>query len=120
MHEIVQPMMEFRGQIKLYHWKTSSFARHKGTDKFLEKYDKLFDEFVEVMSGYRNEKVQDNFTVSYKKLTDATAENYVIKFRGWVCNKLPTFLYEHETDLMNLKDEILANTNRLLYLMRLK
>ena len=120
MHEIVQPMMEFRGQIKLYHWKTSSFSRHKGTDNFLEKYDKIFDEFVEVMSGSRNEKVHDNFTVSYKKLTDITAENYVIKFRDWVKNKLPTLLYEHETDLMNLKDEILANTNRLLYLMRLK
>tara|TARA_A100001015_G_scaffold274727_1_gene331347 strand:+ start:2356 stop:2718 length:363 start_codon:yes stop_codon:yes gene_type:complete len=120
MHEIVKPMMEFRGQIKLYHWKTSSFARHKGTDKFLEKYDKLFDEFVEVMSGYRNEKIHDTFSVTYKKLTDATAEAYVIKFRDWVCHKLPTFLFEHETDLLNLKDEILANTNRLLYLMRLK
>ena len=120
MHEIVQPMMEFRGQIKLYHWKTSSFSRHIGTDKFLEKYDKLFDEFVEVMCGHRNERVQDNFTVSYKKLTDATAENYVIKFRDWICQKLPSLLYEHETDLMNLKDEILSNTNKLLYLMRLK
>jgi len=38
MHEIIKPMMEFRSQIKLYHWKTSSFSRHKGTDKFLEKF----------------------------------------------------------------------------------
>ena len=80
----------------------------------------LFDEFVEVMSGYRNEKVQDNFAVHYKRLTDSTAEAFVIKFRDWVCHKLPDLIYEQETDLMNLKDEILANTNRLLYLMRLK
>jgi len=120
MHDIVRPMMEFRGQIKLYHWKTSSFSRHKGTDKFLEKYDKLLDEFVEVLSGCRNEKIHDSFSVNYKKITDSTAEGFVIKFRDWVSNKLPALLYEHESDLMNLKDEILANTNRLLYLFRLK
>ena len=72
------------------------------------------------MSGSRNQKVHDSFTVTYKKITDTTAETFVVKFRDWICQKLPALIYEHETDLMNLKDEILANTNRLLYLMRLK
>ena len=120
MEKIVKPMMEFRGQVKLYHWKTSSFARHKGTDKFLEKFDKLIDEFVEVLSGSRGEKVTDNFSIKFKTLTDKTAENYLKTFRDWVSEKLPTFLHEHETDLLNLKDEILANVNRLLYLFSLK
>lgn len=120
MHQIVKPMMEFRDQIKLYHWKTSSFARHKGTDKFLEKFDKLLDEFVEVLTGCRNEKVNDNFSVKFVLLTDRTAEGYVISFRDWISNNLPGLLYDHETDLLNLKDEILANVNRLLYLFRLK
>ena len=120
MHEIVKPMMEFRNQIKLYHWKTSSFARHKGTDKFLEKFDSLLDQFIEVLSGCRNEKVPDSFTVKFTTLTDKNAETYLQNFGSWVSEKLPTFLYEHETDLLNLKDEILANVNRLIYLFRLK
>ena len=120
MHDIVKPMMEFRGQIKLYHWKTSSFARHKGTDKFLEKFDNKLDEFVEVLSGNRGEKVHDSFTIKFKTLTDKTAEKYVMDFREWVSDKLPSLLGEEETDLMNLKDEILANLNRLLYLFTLK
>lgn len=120
MHDIVKPMMEFRGQLKLYHWKTSSFARHKGTDKFLEKFDDKLDEFVEVMSGSRGEKVHDSFTLKFKTLTDKNAENYVKGFRDWVSGKLPELLHEHETDLLNLKDEILANVNRLLYIMTLK
>ena len=120
MHEIIKPMMEFRSQIKLYHWKTSSFSRHKGTDKFLEKFDNILDEFVEVLSGCRNEKVHDSFTIKFVSLTDKTAEEYVIKFRDWVSEKLPNLIYDYETDLLNLKDEILANVNRLLYLFRLK
>lgn len=120
MHEIVKHMMEFRAQIKLYHWKTSLYARHKGTDKFLEKFDKLLDQFIEVLSGCRNEKVHDSFNIKLVSLTDKNAEKYLADFRSWVSEKLPTFLYEHETDLLNLKDEILANVNRLIYLFRLK
>jgi hypothetical protein len=120
MHDIVKPMMEFRDQIKLYHWKTNSFARHKGTDKFLEKFDDKLDEFVEVLSGSRSEKVHDSFTIKFKPLTDKNAEKFVMDFRDWVSNKLPDLLHEHETDLLNLKDEILANLNRLLYVMTLK
>ena len=120
MTSIVEPMMEFRNQIKLYHWKTSSFARHKGTDKFLEKFDKLFDEFIEVLTGSRGEKISDSFSVKFVQVTDKTASGYVKSFREWLTESLPTLLFEHETDLSNLRDEILANTNRLLYLFELK
>jgi len=120
MHEIVQPMMQFRNQIKLYHWKTSSFARHKGTDKFLEKFDKLLDEFMEVLSGSRMEKIPDNFSVKFTQLSDGKAIGYLEGFRDWISNTLTGLLFEHETDLLNLKDEILANVNRLIYLFQLK
>ena len=36
--------------------------------------DLIGDEFVEVLSGSRNEKVHDAFTVTYNKLKDAAAE----------------------------------------------
>lgn len=120
MQPIVKYMMEFRDQIKLYHWRTTSYSRHKATDEFIEAFDTKIDEFVEVLMGGRNQKNNDTFNMQFVTLNEATAEPHVIKFRDWVKDTLPTHLHEHETDLLNLKDEILALVNRMLYLFRLK
>jgi len=40
-----------RDQIKLYHWQTLSFSRHKATDAVIEKLDGLIDSFAEVYFG---------------------------------------------------------------------
>ena len=62
MKEIVSSLLGFRNQIKLYHWKTQIYSKHKASDDFLEKMDGLIDKFVEVMIGSRGAKVIENFT----------------------------------------------------------
>ena len=42
---------QMREQIKLYHWQTHLYSRHKATDDVLETLDKTIDEFVEVYMG---------------------------------------------------------------------
>ena len=37
--------------IKLYHWKTRSFAQHEATDKLYDSLNKHTDEFIEVLIG---------------------------------------------------------------------
>ncbi len=43
--------LEVRTQIKLYHWQTRSYARHKATDRFIETFEPLVDRFVEAAQG---------------------------------------------------------------------
>jgi hypothetical protein len=119
MQYIIKQLIEFREQIKLYHWRTTSYARHKATDEFIENFDPKVDEFVEVLMGGRNEKNTDDFSVSFITLREEAAESHIIGFRDWVNYTLPRHIHNHETDLLNLKDEILALVNRLLYLFRL-
>jgi len=40
-----------RSQIKLYHWQTYQFARHKATDDLITALDELMDSYVEVYMG---------------------------------------------------------------------
>ena len=49
--EIVCLMMTLRDQIKIYHWQTMSFPRHKATDELVGKLDDNIDKFVEVYMG---------------------------------------------------------------------
>jgi hypothetical protein len=40
--------LNLRDHIKLYHWQTSSFARHRATDDVLKSLDDHIDLFVEI------------------------------------------------------------------------
>lgn len=120
MEKIIGNFLVFRNQIKLYHWKTKSEPRHEATDEFLEKFDKKTDQFVEEMIGKRDKDIKDKFDISFTTLNDVTAKKYVIEFRDWISETLPTLIEEDETNLMNLKDEILGDVNKLIYLFRFK
>ena len=48
---IIQFFFTMRDQIKLYHWSTVSYARHKATDEVIERLDKNIDRFTEVFIG---------------------------------------------------------------------
>lgn len=49
--EVVLFFMEMLTTIKLYHWKTRSYAQHKATDELHERIQGNVDKFVEVMLG---------------------------------------------------------------------
>ena len=42
---------QLREQIKLYHWQTHSYARHKATDDVITALDETIDEYVETYMG---------------------------------------------------------------------
>ena len=118
MNKIVTPLLEFKNQLKMYHWTTTVDSKHKNSDKLIGEMDELIDEFVEVLSGSRDKKPSFVVKLELKKMTDAGILKYLEKFRVWLSDDLTSLLKEHETDLMNLKDEMIGAINRGLYLLR--
>ena len=49
--KIVTEFLQTLNMIKLYHWKTESYAAHKATDELHEHLSKNIDQFVEVLMG---------------------------------------------------------------------
>ena len=49
--EILNVFMQMLTTIKLYHWKTSSYAQHKATDELYTNLNTNIDSFVEIMLG---------------------------------------------------------------------
>lgn len=118
--EIILPLLQFRNQIKMYHWKTPTYSKHRASDDFLKKMDEHIDKFIEVMSGGREERPLEITYLEFRSLSDKSIIGYIKEFRGWLLTELPGLLYEHETDLLNLKDEILAEVNQGMYLLSMK
>jgi hypothetical protein len=120
MDQIVSVMMEFNDQIKLYHWKTKSYARHKASCKFLKLFQDNLDRLVETFMGARDKRVYDAFDLKFENLDDKTVIEYVKNFRIFLQKEFPRLVEKKDTDLLNIRDEILADVNRMLYLFTLK
>jgi hypothetical protein len=112
---------EMRGQIKLYHWQTHSFAQHKATDDLLDSLDKAIDEYVEVYMGHYGRPKMTSRNNSYK--LQNLNEKGMIKFLkdciGYLQGPLVKKLKATDTELVNLRDEMLADLNQVMYLFTL-
>lgn len=115
---IVTAMMEIRDQIKVYHWQTKSFARHKATDDFVTTLDGLIDSFVEVYMGkYGRPKVSGS--IKLHNFSESAAKSFVAKQTAFLSKVLPRKLKSTDTDLLNIRDEVLALVNKTNYLFTL-
>jgi hypothetical protein len=101
-----------------------AYPRHIATDELVTKLDTNIDQFVEVYIGkYGRSKVADkNAVITLHNLTEAGAVRLVnssIKYLQGPLTKVLKGLAGSE-DLANIRDEMVADLNQLLYLFTLK
>lgn len=114
--------LHFETNVKLYHWMTRSYPRHVASDKLHEKLLELSDKFVEVYIG----KYQRPSSLNKKDL-QLPLDNYndkdIIAFLDRVSKYLTKdifrFISNDDTELVNIRDEILAEINQAKYLFTL-
>jgi hypothetical protein len=116
--DIVMRMLTIRNQVKLYHWQTGSFARHKATDDLTASLDTNIDAFVESYMGkYGRPKVSGS--IKLHNFSDAAARAFVATQTTYLTKVLPKSIRKEDTDLLNLRDTILGDLNKVLYLFTL-
>jgi len=110
-------------QIKTYHIQTRSYAEHKALGDLYETLDDLIDDFLETYAGRHNElpKGQDlaeGTPVNYANNAELIA--FLDRVVGFLENDVPYSLEPTDTELLNIRDEMLGAVNRTKYLVRLK
>ena len=113
-------LMQIQMQMKLYHWQTFSHARHRSTDDFVHNFSKLVDQFVETFQGrYGRYKLSNGVdTIRLRNLCDNTQEPE--RFLHGARSLLEEMqVGDADYDLLNIRDEMLAQVNQLLYLFTL-
>jgi DNA-binding ferritin-like protein len=113
---------QMRTQIKLYHWQTRLYSRHKASDNVLEKLDELIDKYVEVYIGkYGRPKLDASTnTTTVQNLSESSVIKYMHKYITYMTEPLVKRLKKEDTDLLSLRDDMIAELNQLLYLFTLK
>lgn len=120
--EIVHLMMTLRNQVKLYHWQTMAYPRHIATDELVTKLDANIDQFVEVYVGkYGRPKLSgQTSTIRLRNHSDKEATNLLKEAVDWLTTDLTRKLKKTDTDLLNIRDTIVADLNQTLYLFTFK
>ena len=110
-----------RDQIKFYHWSTKSYPRHVASDSFVNNLSSKMDKFIEVMQGSENKRLTlpKNTKAAFKIESDSSITVFLNDFKSWLTNELPTYLNKKDTDLLNIRDDILVDVNQTLYLFSL-
>lgn len=113
--------MTMREQIKLYHWQTKVYSRHKATDDVLGALDGHIDKYVEVYMGKygRPKLTARNNTFKLQNLSEGTIVKFIKQCILYLKKSLPKGLNEEDTDLLNIRDEILGELDQLMYLFTL-
>jgi hypothetical protein len=116
---IVRIFLEMLNTIKLYHWKTHSYSQHKATDELYERLNEHIDKFVEVLLGKdegRIKMVEKHIELmDFSKGSDFKAQVY--EYREFLIDMNKYFDAKRDSDLLNIRDEILGDINQFLYLM---
>lgn len=120
--EQIHFFLTLRNQVKLYHWSTASYARHKATDEAVSRLDEHIDKYVEVYLGKRASRPRltgANATIKLTNMTEAGAVKLVHAALRYLQGPLTRSLGPADSDLANIRDEMIADLNQLLYLFRL-
>ena len=124
--QITIMFLEILMMVKLFHWKTHSYATHKATDALYSSLNDNIDSFIEVLLGKTGSRIDlmSNKTISLYDLD--SQEKFKAKidsFKSYLVNlnnnKVLTTTMSNP-DLFNIRDEILANLNKFLYLLTFK
>ena len=100
--------------IKLFHWNTKDFSKHKATDALHEALAKLVDSYVEQRFGELG-RVVVHETVRYDTLSDEAFLKELNQFKDYLIH-----MQNPSTDLSNKRDEMLGEVNQFLYLWTLR
>jgi len=122
---VIPKFLEMINTIKIYHWKTSSYATHKATDQLFADLNTKTDDFVEVLLGkseINRNKVLVFPGVAIKMFSSNVECRRIVEGYKKFLLELPAnknFNAMANVDLLTIRDEIMVLLNQFLYLLTL-
>ena len=120
--KITVVFLEMLLMIKLFHWKTTSFAAHKASDELYTKLNTNMDSFIEILLGksqHRTNLLQQKKIRLIDLPSKEKMKQEMEQFKGWLIdlNHEPAMKQMANTDLYNIRDTLLGDVNQFLYLL---
>jgi len=116
--ELLSNILQIQGQLKLLHWQTELFSEHKAFEDIYDALSDKFDRLIEVYSGkYQRPQLGGLVDISYADYKSIKLDSFITASIEFF---MDSFMAAQDSELSNIKDEIIADFQKLKYLLTLK
>ena len=118
--EIVLALVKIQVQFRFMHWQTTSFSQHKAYGKIYKSLDGFIDDFVEAcMDKHGRPKFSGGYNIEGEDLEEIELGELLNQVEGFLLSFNEIYDQQLDSDLLNIRDEMLSSLNKLRYLLTL-
>lgn len=122
MTSMMSTFLGIQNQFKVFHWQTQSYSKHLAYGGIYDTLSDLSDTFMETYMGKYGRVALEGETDTI--LLGNIGEVNIEDFLETICEFLLSFNHSldsnKDSDLLNIRDEMLGAINKLKYLLTLK
>ena len=119
--EITLKLVQIQLQFKFLHWQTFGDAKHKAYGKIYDSMGGNIDRLVESMMGkYGRVQFDPEFSIMFQDISALSVQNFMDGITEFLVGMTEQLDPKYDSDLLNLRDEMLADINQLKYRLTLK
>jgi len=110
-----------QSQLKILHWQAKQYSSHMAFGSTYDDLDDLIDAFIEGYMGKygRFELDDEEKTIELANMEEMDIEGFIHTMKD-ALNQIGEQLEDSDTDLLNIRDEMLSIFNKLSYLLTLE
>lgn len=119
MNNIIDFFIHLQSQLRIMHWQTKSYARHVAYGMTYDAISDLADKFIEAYQG-RYGRIQCGTSIEIANINDEKLSKLLDECLEFLNNQEKLGIKDGDTDLSNIRDEIIGTINKLKYLLTLE
>ena len=119
LNKVAMNMLNHQIILKLFHFQTTKYGAHKASDGYLEKYLQNMDKFLEVAQGVYGKLTLKKYTLSGTAHSDDNITKHLDGMNSYLREKINPIL-DNNTELINIRDELIGDIQQLKYLLTFK
>jgi hypothetical protein len=119
--ELTLKLIQIQTQFKFLHWQTFGDAKHKSYGEIYDSLGDNIDKFVEIMMGKQGRvEFEPEFSIMFQDIKNLSVQNFLDGITEFLVGMTEQLDKRYDTDLLNIRDEMLGDINQLKYRLTLK
>jgi hypothetical protein len=119
--ELIKKLVQIQLQWKFLHWQTFGDAKHRTYGQIYDGLGDLIDTFAETMMGkYGRPEFDPEFALMFQDISTLSIQKFMDGITEFLVEMTDQLDGRYDTDLLNIRDEMLGLINQSKYLLTLK
>ncbi len=119
--EIILKLVQIQNQFRFLHWQTNWDAKHRVYGEIYNNLTDLIDDFAEACMGKHGRyEFESEFLITFQDISVLNLQEFIDAITEFLVSFNDHYDSKYDSDLLNLRDEILLQINKLKYLLTMK